>query len=211
MTSSKLIILEGSLTMNDEYTIIVHDLLILEEMASNMEEYLDHDALDWTIPRVNMPKLTIGGYLMRQHRLKVLEDMLEPEDKARFWIAVQQFDAALVERVVRFETRAHQELNRRIGEWAGHMRDLGSRALSEVNYYAGIVDIRVVISSIIEQLQVQPFQLEAGIETRVNAMDNNLRARVNDHPFIWGPVWMPAYPKEKYWWLYSCPKHINPT
>lgn len=195
--------------MKDEYTLILHDLLILEEMASNMEDYLDSDVVDWTIPRVNMPKLTIGGYLMRQQRLMFLEEKLAPEDKIRMRAAVETFDTALVERVVRFETRAHQELQRRIGEWMGHMRDLGSRMLSEVNFYAGIVDTRVVISSLIEQLQLRPFQLEAGVVERIDALDKNLRARVNDHPFIWDPMWKPAYPREKYWWLYSCPKRVS--
>jgi len=195
--------------MNDEYTTVLHDLLILEEMASKMEAYLDRDAVDWTIPRANMPKLTIGGYLMRQHRLKVLEGKLEAEDKARLWVALQTFDASLVERVVRFETRAHQELHRRIGEWMGHMRDLGSRILSEVNYYAGVADTRVVITSLMDQLQVRPFQLEDGIKQRVSALDKNLQARINDHPFIWDPVWQPAYSREKYWWLYSCPKRVT--
>ncbi len=197
--------------MNDEYALILHDLLILEEMASKMADYLDGDADDWTIPRVNMPKLTIGGYLMRQHRLTILEGKLDAQDKARLWTAVETFDTSLIERVVRFETRAHQELHRRIGEWMGHMRDLGSRALSEVNYYAGIADTRVVITSLIEQLQMRPFQLKSGITESVEALDKNLRARLIDHPFIWDPVWEPAYPRKEFWWLFGCPKHVPKT
>ena len=91
--------------MNEEYAVLLHDLLILEEMAGNMKPYLISNATNWTIPRANMPKLTIGGYLMRQQRLLVLEDCLNSEDKARLWAAIQKFDEALVERVVRFETR----------------------------------------------------------------------------------------------------------
>ena len=102
--------------MNSEHTIILHDLLILEEMASNMDAYLVSDAREWTIPRSNMPKLTIGGYLMRQERLLVLENQLKVEDSNRLKAASKLFDEALVEKVVRFETRAHQELHSRIGE-----------------------------------------------------------------------------------------------
>ena len=195
--------------MSKEYTTVLHDLMILEEMASNMEAYLDHDTLNWTIPRVNMPKLTIGGYLMRQHRLKILAEQLEPQDQTRLKVAIQTYDNALVERVVRFENRANKELHTRIGEWMGHMREMGNRILSEANYYAGIVDTRVVISALIDQLQVRPFQLEEGIVSQVNALDKNLQARLDDQPFIWDPVWQPVYPREKYWWLYGCPKHIS--
>ncbi|MDX1415220.1 MAG: hypothetical protein R3293_13575 [Candidatus Promineifilaceae bacterium] len=197
--------------MNDENTLILHDLIILEEMASNMELYLDSNAVDWTIPRVNMPKLTIGGYLMRQHRLTTLETRLEAEQQTRLRSAIKQFDGALVERIVRFETRAHQELHRRISEWMGHMRELGSRTLADINYYAGIVDTRVVITSLIDKLQVQPFKLQEGILESVHALDSNLKARTDHHPFIWDPLWMPAYPPDKYWWLYCRPKHAVST
>lgn len=194
--------------MNDEYTIISHDLLILEEMAANMGFYLDSNAVDWTIPRVNMPKLTIGGYLMRQHRLEILASLLKPQDTARLRASIEIFDGSLLERIVRFETRAHQELHNRISEWMGHMRELGSRMTSGVNYYSGIVDTRVVITSLIERLQTQPFKLESGIVDKVDALDKNLRARIDDHPFIWEPIWITAYPRDKYWWLYGRPKHV---
>lgn len=196
--------------MNEVHTVLLYDLLILEEMAANMAAYLISDVTSWTIPRANMPKLTVGGYLMRQHRLQILQDQLQPDDQARLWAAVQKFDEALIERVVRFEFRAHQELHTRIGEWVNYLRDLGGRVASEANYYAGVADTRVVISSLFVQLQKDPYQLEQGALEEVKALDKNLRARLEDHEFIWDAVWKPAYPKEKYWWLYGCPKRPEP-
>ena len=197
--------------MNKEYTVLLYDLLILEEMAANMDAYLVSDAREWTIPRSNMPKLTIGGYLMRQERLLVLEDNLQIEDRARLRAAIKLFDEALVEKVVRFESRAHQELHKRIGEWVSYLRDLGSRASSEVNYYTGIVDTRVVITCLIEKLQQQPYHLEQGVFEEVHDLDQNLRIRLGEHGFIWDMVWRPAYPQDKYWWLYGCPKRAQPV
>ena len=78
--------------MNDEYTLILHDLLILEEIASNMASYLDSDVSDWTIPRVNMPKLTIGGYLMRVVKSSYLGARL-----GRYYEEQEQRHAARVE------------------------------------------------------------------------------------------------------------------
>lgn len=203
--------LDGSQVMNNENIVLLHDLLILEEMVANIGAYLVSDARDWTIPRSNMPKLTIGGCLMRQQRLLALEDKLQVEDQSRLRAAIKSFDDALVEKIVRFETRAHQELHRRIGEWVNHVRDLGSQASSDVNHYAGIVDTRVVITSLVDQLQKRPYELEKGVLAEIQGLDNNLRGRLLEHEFIWDMVWKPAYPQEKYWWLYGCPKRGKDT
>lgn len=193
----------------NEYTTVLHDLLILEEMAANMDAYLVSDVREWTIPRSNMPKLTIGGCLMRQERLLALEKELEAKDSERLHAAIKLFDDALVEKIVRFETRAHQELHSRIGEWVNCLRDMGRRSSTEVNYYVGIVDTRVVIACLIDRLKKKPYKLEAGIEEEVHELDFNLRQRLVDHSFIWDSVWEPAYPREKYWWLYGCPKRAE--
>ncbi len=195
--------------MNNDYTVLLHDLLILEEMAANMDAYLVSDAREWTIPRSNMPKLTIGGYLMRQHRLLALENQLKLDDPNRLKNTIKLFDQALVEKVVRFETRAHQELHSRIGEWVGHLRDMGRRSSTEVNFYAGVVDTRVVITSLIDKLEMKPYELESGVKEEVYHLDQNLKQRLVDHEFIWDAVWKPAYPKGKYWWLYGCPKRAE--
>jgi hypothetical protein len=140
-----------------------------------------------------------------------LEDRLLDEDLVRLRAAIKLFDDALVEKIVRFETRAHQELHSRIGEWVSCLRDLGSLASSEVNYYAGIVDTRVVITSLIDQLQKRPYELEKGMLAEIQDLDRNLRGRLLEHGFIWDKVWKPAYSQEKYWWLYGCPKRARET
>ena len=138
--------------MNKDNAVLAHDLMILEEMAANMAAYLDSDVVEWTIPRTNMPRLTIGGYLMRQQRLSALREKLPEDDQVRLDTAMRQFSDALEERVVRFEMRAHQELHTRIAEWIGILPDLNRRAKTEVNYYTGVVDTRIVIKELLDML-----------------------------------------------------------
>lgn len=192
--------------MKDDTIILFNDLQILEAMSADMAAYLDSDVSRWTIPRANMPKLTIGGYLMREHRLSVLSDDLNEIDQPRLFAALQNFDQSLIERVVRFEKRAHEELHTRIGEWITYLRDMGSAASTERNYFAGIADTRVVITCIVDKLQQAPYQLEKGILPEVDALDKNLLARTVEHAFIWDEIWKPAYPTPKYWWLYRWPQ-----
>ncbi len=189
-----------------EYTTLQHDLGILVEMANHMQEYLISDATDWTIPRVNMPKLTIGGYLMRQQRLCALRERLTPDDQQLLDTAVATFEDALTDRIVRFEQRSHHELRARLREWVGYLRDLSCHTAAQRNHYIGIVDTRVVIQALMDRLQQRPYQLEAGIDTEVAGLDRNLQARWTAGAFVWDPIWQNAYPRADYWYLWGCPK-----
>ena len=58
-----------------------HDVHVLSAMAEEMENYLDSDVLFWHMSKRGMPALTLGGYLMRQHRLLALYDQLNKEQQ----------------------------------------------------------------------------------------------------------------------------------
>ncbi len=192
--------------MDRDRAILAHDLMILEEMAASMAAYLDSDVVDWTLPHANMPRLTIGGYLMRQKRLTALSSSLPEEGQRRLAASIKQFDEALKERVVRFEKRAHQELHMRIAEWIGFLRDLNRRARTEVNFYAGAVDTRIVIKELLDALQSPPYHLEAGALDEMAVVDRLLESQLAEHAFVWDQFWEPAYPRDDYPWLYGCPK-----
>lgn len=192
--------------MNKENAALAHDLMIMEEMASSMAAYLDSDIVDWTIPHANMPRLTIGGYLMRQQRLSALKEKLSGEEQAQLDAAIKQFNGALNERVVRFEKRAHQELHMRIAEWIGILRDLNRRAAAEFNYYAGIVDTRIVMKELLDTLQTHPYKLGEGVLEEVQTIDRLLKSRFIAGEFVWDPIWETAYPRRDYWWLYGRPE-----
>jgi hypothetical protein len=191
--------------VNKDYAAFAHDLTIMEEMAANMALYLDSNVVDWTIPQANMPRLTIGGYLMRQQRLLAFQDILSAEDQVRLIEAISQFNADLKERVVRFEVRAHQELHMRIAEWIGVLRDLKRYSAVEVNYYAGIVDTRVVMKELLDKLQTPPYKLDEGVLDEVLTIDRMLKNRFTEGEFVWDPMWEAAYPRSEYWWLYGTP------
>lgn len=193
--------------MNElDYPTLRHDLGILTEMANQMQDYLISDATDWTIPRVNMPKLTIGGYLMRQQRLCALREQLNPDDQQRLDTAVATFNDALSNRIVRFEQRSHFELRTRLSEWVGYLRDLTHHTAAQRNHFIGIVDTRVVIQALMDKLQQRPYELDATIQAEVAGLDKNLKARWTVGEFVWDNVWIDAYPRTDYWYLWGCPK-----
>lgn len=182
------------------------DLLVLEQMAAEMDDYLRSDVLFWPMAQGNMPRLTLGGFLMRQHRLLALNNLLEPAERTRLQQALETYRGALVEKVVRFESRAHEELETRLRQW---QQTLNSYLKEEANgskaYYATSVETRAQIEALISQLQMAPYKLNPRLLEQRDLLDNYLRSRFRSGDFVWPEAWKPAYPRETYWWLYGMP------
>lgn len=189
--------------MNHADEILLKDLTIFEEMALDMGEYLKSESLYWTMARGDMPRLTIGGYLMRQHRLSALRSSLPAGEQDRLDAAINTFDRVLVDQLVRFERRAHRELHTFLGEWVGHLRDWTRYKMPDIAAYANAVDTRVVITATVDKLREHPYQLDQRILEEMDVLDRKLLGRWQTGEFVWASVWQPAYPKKEYWWLYG--------
>jgi hypothetical protein len=181
---------------------LTQDALILTEMAGEMADYLRSDTLFWQMMRGNMPKLTLGGFLMRQDRLLALRDLLSEEDQERVDTAVTQFNLALVEQIVRLEQKAHRELEARIRQWSEYLKDLRWGQSTAANY-SSAVETRVMMTAVINKLSLPPYQLEPRIADQIALLDGSLRRRWQTGPFVWPEEWEPAYPKAEYWQLYG--------
>ena len=191
--------------MSEAETKLKRDLAILTAMAAEMDEYLRSDVLFWPMIVADMPRLTIGGYLMRQHRLVALRSLLSEEDQLKLDEAITTFNEALVEKVVRLEHRAHQEIHARLRQWSEHLKDL-SRDAANQDYWATTATTRTMIEELVEMLNRPPYRLEPGVLDELAAYDNNLRKRWQPGDFVWEEGWEPAYPQAQYWWLYGKPR-----
>jgi hypothetical protein len=175
-------------------------------MALEMPAYLKSDVVHWTMERADLPRLTIGGYLMRQHRLQALLPQLEPTERALFRLACNWMEKLFTNQTVRFEERAHQELRARLGEWMGHLRHWSASGILRASDYTRECDTRVVITALVDQLRAPPFQLDGRFPPQLAAVDRHLHHCWLDGPFVWAKLWQPAYPADIYWWLYGRPE-----
>jgi hypothetical protein len=196
-----------------EHVVVGHDILkrdlaILEAMVAGMPDYLISDVVSWDMRRGNMPLLTIGGCLMRLNRLSHLQAQLVSDERMALARARSGFNEALRERVVRFEQRAYGELNARLREWTTYMRDLtlSSKLSADRARYATMVDKRVVIGELVDKLSEPPYRLDGRVPRDVAALDRRMRQIWQPGVFVLDEVWQPAYPAERYWWLYGHPK-----
>jgi hypothetical protein len=189
--------------MSEAVEKLQQDLTVLEAMVAEMPDYLRSDVLYWRMMPGGMPMLTIGGYLMRQERLQALSSLLSEQEQQRLATAVQQFEAATREQVVRVEMKANEELERRIRQWGESLKDggEGSRA-----YYQTAVENRAIIATLVNKLQNKPFELNSRLIPQVNMLDSNLRNKWQSGDFIWPAEWEAAYPRVNYWWLYGQPR-----
>ncbi len=183
------------------------DLEVLEMMAGLIDEYLRSDVLFYPSSRTDLPKVTLGGYLMRQYRLLQLRDLLDMEEQSRLHDAIGQYNSALEEKIVRFETKAHAELEARLRQWQEYL----SEAKRGVNiaYYESAVDTRAMIEALVAQLRVPPYELDEEIPRSLALLDRELSRVWERGEFVWPREWKPAYPRDEYWWLYGHPRKAD--
>lgn len=182
------------------------DLHIAEAMASEMDEYLRSQVLFWPLSQANLPRLTIGGYLMRQHRLLTLGHLLNDNEITRRDGAVVTYNLSLEEKVVRFEERAHQELHARLRQWGEYLKELHDRNLSVADFYHAHIQTRAMINELIFKLKLPPYEFDDQIETQLATYDRVLSNYWQPGDFVWPDGWQAAYPKSDYWWLYGRPR-----
>jgi len=157
-TSRRKLLNPKGFAMKDLHQIVQRDLEILELMVAEMDEYMMSEATHWVMARGDMPKLTIGGCLMRLNRLPIARGPLQPEEQSRLEDAARQFDGLIANHTVRFEQRVHQELRARLAQWSGYLGHLTSRTLADLDYYASVVDTRVVIAEMVNKLRKRPYR-----------------------------------------------------
>jgi hypothetical protein len=191
--------------MHDGNQRLAQDAAALGAMASQMAEYLDSNILFWPAPRGGMPMLTLGGYLLREHRLLSLPQLLTAEQRVQVDAAVFQFNQALADRVVRFETKAHNELEARLRQWEEYLKDIDRGTFDRTSNYDTAVETRAMIKALLDRLQMPPYRVEPRPAQHLAALDARLRGRWRTGDFVWPTEWASAYPLADYWWLYGSP------
>lgn len=182
---------------------LLDDLHVLEHMAQEMDAYLLSDVLFWPMSKGGLPRLTLGGYLYREHRLlELAPKLLSPTDTARVESAVRMYNLALVEKIVRLETKAHEELQARLRQWGEYLRDIENKQ-SDGADYATAVTTRAMICGLVNQLELPPYQLEPRTKQQVHLIDQHLSHFFVAGEFVWADIWQSAYPQDEYMWLYG--------
>jgi hypothetical protein len=179
------------------------DLDILQAMVEEMPAYLSSAVLFWPMLNDRFPRLTPGAYLLRQHRLLALPNLLSDAQQRELQEAVDRFHRITADRVVRFEEKSNRDLRARLHEWGQHLDDFQEHDTVPLAHYANAVQARATVSALVQKMEQRPFRLAPVVAQKVQDLDHALRALWKEASFVWPPEWIPAYPRPEYWWLYG--------
>ena len=176
-----------------------NDLRAVAAMAAGLVPYIYEDELYGPMPG-SLPRLTVGGLLMRLQRLHALDQSLTDEQRQIVLTAQAQTDKARTDWAVAFEGKVTRELLARLRALGQLITDCADvRVCSES--YPSEIEKRVMVAQLQTEAQsANVFSPEA--EKQIANVDSRLKQFTKPGDFLWDARLEVAYPKASYWYLY---------
>jgi hypothetical protein len=184
------------------------DVHAAQEMAAGLKPYVYEKELYGFLPG-DLPRLTVGGLLMRLRRLWAVEHLLTPDQKSRLHTAQQQFEAVRKEWSVAYEGKLQQELQARIKALFQYLGEYGEDPRRAQENYLVAMEKRVMVELLAEQAAERGI-LKDSTRDSLTKIDNLIRRYFEPGDFNWDARLEVAYPREKYWYLYLNPAKPQP-
>lgn len=177
------------------------DVTILTAMASSLTPYLYENEMYGHLAG-DLPKLTLGGLLMRLHRLTQLEALLTAEQQRQVQDARINFEAECARWAVHYEHKLQHELQARLEALDQFLRECQEDLHGCASSYPSQAEKRTMIA----HLQAEALEHEVltpELAARLEHVDERLRRLVRQGPFISEEFLAQAYPSEQFWWMYA--------
>ncbi len=185
---------------------LVQDLDILKAMVEELTNYLDSEVLFWPMFKASYPKMTLGGYFMRQRRLQRLSYLLGESDQAALEAYVNQFSELTFDKKAQLKEKALRELEARVNQWEQNLSDYFESGVIEREFYKTDAEVRTMIADLIFELEIDLTHADRHLLFKIDSLDHELMENWQAGDFIWPEEWIPVYGKEDYWWLYGVPR-----
>lgn len=178
---------------------IEKNLRTLRAMVDALTPYLYEEELFGHLGE-NMPKMTVGGLLLRLHQLEGLQSSLSTAQQTQLVETRQKFEA------MRYEWRTHYEKK--------VLLELKSRAETALNYlqdadvvgdWSNQVEKRTMMADLLNEANSQNIPITAELKALVSEVDSQLRRHLKIGEFYWDERLVNGYPQDTYWWLYGSP------
>lgn len=177
------------------------DVRTLGAMAANLTPYLYEKEL-YGFLSGDLPRLTVGGLLMRLYRLTRLTDHLTPEQQTIVQDAAINLEAEQAEWGVHYDLKLQQELDARLTALHRFLEECRDASRGCGANYPIEAEKRVIIEHLRQEA------IERGVftpehEARLRQIDAHLRRLLAEGPFISAPILEAVYPRREFWWLYG--------
>jgi hypothetical protein len=186
-----------------------YDLTVVEMMGAELEKYLKSDTLYWQLSPTKPvspppPMLTIGGCLLRLHRLQNLTALLTAEQKIRLQKVFTYYQDITTQWAAHTETRIRREAGARLNSWNWFADDCNAQKKACIQYYATEAELRTLIHLLLKEGgRFGNFEKE---KKKLAGIDAGVRRWFQPGDFIWRTELELAYPRSEFWWLYGKPE-----
>jgi hypothetical protein len=129
---------------------VERDLVFVEEMATDLEPYLLSKTLYWSLnvrrsARHNLLKGTLGGMLIRAHKLSTLKESLTPDQRQRLHDARSQIEQELTHWAVQTGQKAAREVKARLNSWGAYLQECQGNARQYESEYPQQAEGRTIL------------------------------------------------------------------
>ncbi len=179
------------------------DVRVVELMAANLTPYIYESELYGVMPG-DYPRLTVGGLLMRLHRLSVLNKQLTLKQQITINEAQQQLAEVRRKWAVAYEGKIQQEIRARMITLAQCLTECEESPALCVDNFPSSLEKRVMVEVLKDEAQVRNVWTDE-LKGLLTSIDNRINRCAAKDEFCWDPRVQAAYPPEKFWFLYLHP------
>ncbi|NDJ84573.1 MAG: hypothetical protein GYB66_01680 [Chloroflexi bacterium] len=184
-----------------------HDLRVLKAMVAHLTPYLYEDELFGQVDN-RLPKLTLGGLLMRLYRLEQFAEHLSPAQRQDIQEARKHLEATQYEWLNHYKDKIQQELPSRINAINWYLDDCRQNPVGCDSGWPNEAEKRTIIAHLRDEAERLDI-LSRETKGMISDLDGRIRHFHKPGAFIWSDDLKPVYPRERFWWLYGRPGELE--
>ena len=161
------------------------DLLYLQTSLPELKNYLLSDILYYPLDG-NLPRLTIGGILLSEHRLR--------DDKSTTHLIPKLTTVKSAWRVA-WTKKSTAELEARLRLWRNYLNDYRKNPEEYAPDYPHEIRWRVMIALLSAEVDKIPAEIAV--------LDQLLRTKFISGDFVWDENLRTQFPEDEFWFLYG--------
>lgn len=183
-------------------------------MTGALENYLGQSALYGSVggggflALSNMPSLTVGALVMRLRRLAVLGDerQLDNTQRDKLWTIRREHDRIHAENRQPYAAKLRHEVESRLKAARQFFDECHADPKACARNYPPEVNRRTIAQEALIRMDALNIAPDDDLKALIRRTDNHLRRAANQEAdFLWSAALAPAYPQDKFWWLYRQP------
>lgn len=176
------------------------DLRALSAMASSLTPYLYENGMYGPLAN-DLPRLTIGGLLLRLYRLNRLTSILNAEQQAAVKQAQAAFEAERARWAVHYNEKLQRELQSRLDALSGFLRECSEDWRACAASYPSQAEKRTMIEHLHREAEDRGLVTNAHL-ARLKDVDQKLKRMLKEGDLITDERLAGVYPRDEFWWLY---------